>query len=357
MQKIEKPELKKKSKYFLSTYISAIFSRIPVLPLERLIILQQTNRMNKYKNLKGRTSNLSYLNNIRKKEGLKAIFKGNLTFLCKIIPNAALEFSFFEIIKKKISKNNLKKNYEKPLDNYKKKDLSFPENIKDKFFNQKLSNEKINFISGSLAGLISFYIVYPLDFCRIMSSLNKTPKNFYPPQILFYLYKKYGFKNLYKGSTITSLSYFPYCGFKFFFFDFNKKILIKIKNGDFLNFQKNSVKFENFDQNIKFRGDFEKNENFIQLNIFEKLWAGAFAGIFALVLVYPLEILGKRRIAQIFENKTKNFGYKDLFFFMFKRSGFKEFRYGLMSNFQKVAIINSVGFVMNDLFRENLKMK
>ena len=368
MQKVEIKELKKNSKYFLSTYISAICSRVPVLPLERLIILQQTNRMGKFKNLKGRTSNLSYLNNIRKKEGLKGIFIGNLTLLCKIVPHTALEFFFFEIIKKKLVKKKISKNqkklnkFNKKIDinfSLEKKQISFSEKKKEKFFNKKLSIEKINFISGSFAGLISFYIMYPMEFFRVMTGLDKGPKNFYLPKSLFFIYKKYGFKNLYKGSTIASLSYVPYCGFKFFFFEFNKKILKKIKNQNFFNYQKNSKaqKFPYFHANKKLTEDFEINPNFTKLNIFEKIFAGGFAGIFAQILVYPLEIMGKRRMTQILDNETKNFKYKDLFFFMFKRNGFKEFRNGLMSNCQKVSIISAIGFVMNDLFKENLKMK
>ena len=343
-KQIEKP------KFFISTYISALAARIPVLPLERLIILQQTNKMKKYQNYKGRTSNLNYLSNIVKKEGIKGIFKGNLTFICKIIPHTALEFYFFEIFKEKFLEK--KKNYlEKKFFEIEKKEMDIIiKDEKKKNLENKFGIEKINFFSGCFAGLFSFMIMYPMDFCRIMVNLNKTPKNnIFPHQNLFFLYKKYGFKNLYKGSFIAGLSYFPYCGFKFAFFEFNKKFIYNFKNG-ITNKKQNNSKNKN---NI----NFENNIKIKKLSILDKLLAGGLAGIFAQTLIYPLEILGKRRISQILENHTKNFTYKDLFVFMYKKGGLKEFRLGLMSNYQKVTIVNSIGFLINDLFKENLDMK
>ena len=102
----EQRKKKLNQKYFLSTYISSLVSRLPTLPLERLIILQQTGEITKFQNKKGHTSNFRYLRNISKKEGFLSIFKGNFFFFMLSHPQLRSGLLFVQLIQPVFAKTD-----------------------------------------------------------------------------------------------------------------------------------------------------------------------------------------------------------------------------------------------------------
>lgn len=119
-------------------------------------------------------------------------------------------------------------------------------------------------LAGSLAGSTAYSIMYPIDYTRCMIAINKVPKQIKFLKIPIYLKNRDGFLRLYRGLGATILGIFPYCGLKFGFFEFNKNFI------------------RNFRQKDK-------------LNKLENLFAGSLSGMAALNIIYPLDLLRKRR--------------------------------------------------------------
>jgi hypothetical protein len=58
-------------------------------------------------------------------------------------------------------------------------------------------------IGGSMSGILSYTLIYPLDLTKTMMSINRTPDNLSVFQSMNYLKNKYGYKSLYKGLGAT----------------------------------------------------------------------------------------------------------------------------------------------------------
>lgn len=128
----------------LSSGISSIVARTIVSPIDKYIIFKQTNT------------------NIKKQNGLKYIFKGNLINNIRVTINNVIELTLFEVLKK----NNDKKNY--------------------------------YLYYGMISGLASNSITYPLDTIRTNYICDKKAK----------------ISNLYKGFNASIFGYTIYTGIR-----------------------------------------------------------------------------------------------------------------------------------------------
>ena len=283
-------------KYLFSGLITTLISRIPALPLERVIIIQQANDSGKYainkkKKLKPRIFQI--LKVIYRREGISGILKGNGINSYKLGTYLSLELYLFEILKQKFARNRMKT------------------------YNQYIQE----LIAGGLAGTAAFYSIYPLEFARTMVSLNKTPKNATPYKTMKFVYKRHGFFNMYKGAIITCSQFIPYSGFKFAFFGL----------------------FQRFTQ--KFLGK-------QQLNSFENFMCGGISGVVACILMYPMDVIGKQRVLQLLNDDKKKFCYIKLCKNIYKEHGIGGFYSGTIANLYKCFIICSVSFMVNDHFKQ-----
>lgn len=118
-------------------------------------------------------------------------------------------------------------------------------------------------MAGSLAGSLAYTVMYPIDYTWCMISINKVPSDIKFINIISYLWKRDGFLKFYWGLSACILGAFPYCGLKFFFFEYFKKAAWV----------------------------FNKRE---ELTKIENLFCGSLAGISACTISYPLEVLRKR---------------------------------------------------------------
>ena len=119
-------------------------------------------------------------------------------------------------------------------------------------------------LSGSLAGCLAYTSVYPIDYTRCMISINKVPNNVKFWQTFNYLRKRDGFLKMYRGLSACLIGTFPYCGLKFYFFEYLQRITRKIAKKD-------------------------------SLGKIENLACGSGAGILACSITYPMDIMRKRR--------------------------------------------------------------
>ena len=295
----ETPEIPTISwKYLLSGLITTFLSRVPALPLERVIIIQQAHASTKFAtNKKKKIRPYQILKALYKKEGIRGILKGNGINAYKLGTYLSLELYLFEILKQKFARNRLKT------------------------YNQYIQE----LIAGSLAGTASFYCVYPLEFARVMVSLNKTPKNAPPYKLMKYLYKRHGFFNMYKGAIITCSQFIPYSGFKFAFFGL-------------------------FQRYTKYFLDKEK------LNSFENFMCGGMGGVVALLLMYPMDVIGIQRVVQLLSDDKRKFSYVKLCRSIYREHGVRGFYSGTRANVYKCFIICAVAMMVNDHFKEYLMM-
>jgi len=159
--------------------LSGMISRTATAPLE-LVKIQQQNKFVPYSNVK----------DVIRKEGLRGLWKGNLSNCVRIFPQMGINYGMYNIAKNTIDKTSIKN-----------------DNLK-------------NFISGSMAGTIAMTAVYPLENIRSRLSLQ-TNKNHYSG--IVDVFKKTPLRTLYYGLRMSIYGYTPYNGLSFMFYENMKK--------------------------------------------------------------------------------------------------------------------------------------
>ena len=156
------------------------FSRSVTAPFETVKILKQN-----YPNSYGKNNLFSIINDIHKKNGFRALFKGNLSNCIRIIPQNAIQLAGYNYISNKLQ-------------------------IDNKVYN--------SFISGATAGMISYTAIYPLETIRSKMTVNIDSSNQSYNNVFSTLkntYRKNGISRLYNGWQISVLGMIPYQGITF----------------------------------------------------------------------------------------------------------------------------------------------
>lgn len=298
---IKKSEGKKQIKYkslkiLISGTTSGLIGRLFVAPLERIILLKQTNELKKYTEGKNKKSFINIFRQILKQEGIKGLFKGFGMNCLRSVPLTALEFFFFDLNK----------------------------NLYYKLF-PNCSEYILNLFAGAIGGGMAYTVVYPIDFARTMVTVNSVPDEIPFFKILTHLKKKYGFFNMFKGLGANWIGILPYCGLKFFFFEY-------------------------FISNLK------KYRNSKILGKIDNLVLGGLAGSLACSLTYPLDVLRKRRQTQLLRDNTKKFDYHKLIYFIYQKQGFRGFYAGIGISILKNIPLTSLTFMMNEWCKNKFKI-
>ena len=160
--------------------MAGIISRSCTAPIE-LYKIQLQNQYIKEANIR----------NVIQKEGVRYLWKGNLTNCMRVFPQLAINFAVFEKSKSFFNTNN------------------------------ELLN---NFSSGALAGMVSMSSMYPLETIRTRLSLQMNKSHYKGP---INALKKMSFKGLYGGLGISLLGFGPFNALNFMFFYQLKKFFNK----------------------------------------------------------------------------------------------------------------------------------
>tara|TARA_Y100000589_G_C27058455_1_gene590340 strand:+ start:160 stop:960 length:801 start_codon:yes stop_codon:yes gene_type:complete len=163
----------------LSGGLAGVISRTGVAPLELWKIQSQASYM----------PNASF-KQVLNKEGIRYLWKGNLTNCIRIAPQTAINFAVFDK-----SKQYIHTPY---------KDLN-------------------HLICGGLAGSCAMATIYPLETIRSRLSLQ-TNKNHYNG--IYDCYKKITYREMYKGLGTSLLGITPYMAFSFTFYHKLKEYFI-----------------------------------------------------------------------------------------------------------------------------------
>ncbi|KAL7018082.1 hypothetical protein ACKWTF_010628 [Chironomus riparius] len=154
-----------------------------IAPLDRTKINFQINKHIKY----SFRNALGFIRRTYRREGFLALYRGNSATLARILPYAACQFAAFEQFKK----------------------LLHVDNSKDPHFRR--------FLAGSLAGIVSSSVTYPLDLARARMAITDKCgyKNIWDVFMSIYTKEK-GAISLFRGYLASVVGVVPYAGTSFF---------------------------------------------------------------------------------------------------------------------------------------------
>ena len=185
------------------------------------------------------------------------------------------------------------------------------------FFKDKIENKNmVNFASGCTAGLISMLITYPLETTRTYLSLQ-TNKNKYKG--IYDALRNTPLKQLYQGSKLSLMGFGGFSGLQYSSYYYINSL----------------IKDTYFDS---------------------KLVGGAFAGLFAVSITYPTDLVRRRLQLQGFDTTVPKYnGIIDACRKIFQKEGILGFYRGLGITYVKTAPAVAIQFWTIEMLNKYLK--
>ncbi|XP_012247948.1 mitochondrial coenzyme A transporter SLC25A42 [Bombus impatiens] len=238
-----------------------------------------------------------FLVNTLKTEGLLSLWRGNSATMVRIVPYSAVQFTAHEQWKRILGINGSER--EKP---------------------------GLNFLAGSLAGITSQGITYPLDLMRARMAVTQKAEYKTLRQIFVRIYVEEGILAYYRGFTATLLGVIPYAGCSFFTYDLLRNLL-----------NVHTVAIPGFSTS---------------------LICGAIAGMVAQTSSYPLDIVRRRMQTSAIHGPMNSQHYHTITSTVtkiYKEEGIMAFYKGLSMNWVKGPIAVGISFATHDLIRDALR--
>ncbi|KAL3280872.1 hypothetical protein HHI36_004100 [Cryptolaemus montrouzieri] len=269
--------------------IAGALAKTSIAPLDRTKINFQIGK-SPYSTRKA----FKFLRQTYKQEGFLALWRGNSATMARIVPYAAIQFTAHEQWKKILGVDATA---------------------------EKKSPGKL-FLSGSLAGVTSQSLTYPLDLARARMAVTKKTEYSNLRQVFVKTYREEGIRTFYRGYIPTIAGVIPYAGVSFFTYDTLKQF---------------------------YKDKFHQNTT---LYPFVSLLFGAIAGMLGQTSSYPLDII-RRRMQTDTEGK-----YPTIFAtikYMHRTEGLWRALYkGLSMNWIKGPIAVGISFATYDNIKESL---
>ncbi|KAK6462651.1 mitochondrial carrier protein [Scheffersomyces coipomensis] len=314
-----------------------------IAPLDRIKILFQTSNP-EFLKYRGKFSGLFKASNkIWMTDGFWGLYQGHSVTLLRIFPYAAIKFVAYEQIRTMLIPNDL---YE---------------------------TAARRFLAGSLSGLASVFLTYPLDLVRVRMAFEtrNLQHQYTHPQHQYYVTHHKGrvistihtiFKekpihklndpnwlkfqrqilppyllsisNFYRGFAPTILGMIPYAGVSFYTHDlihdvFRSKYLAKYTVQDY---QLNSNTI------VKSKGGKEINshDSRVPLKAYAQLIAGGLAGLCSQTAAYPFEVIRRRMQVGGAINQGQFLSFRSTAQLIFRENGLNGFFVGLTIGYIKV---------------------
>lgn len=265
-------------------------AKTAIAPLDRTKITFQINN----KRYSTKAAFRFILTSLRN-EGFFALWRGNSATMARIIPHAAIQFTSHEQWKKvlKIDVDGVHSH-----------------------------SSKLKFLAGSLAGLTSQSLTYPLDLARARMAV--TPKGVYTSlvQVFVRIFKEEGIAAFYKGYWATVLGVVPYAGVSFYTYGSLQKT-VETSYG-----RKNAV---------------------------TNLVCGAVAGAFGQTSSYPLDIVRRRMQTSAITGREYSSIAQTLVSIYREEGIFRGLYKGLSMNWIKGPIAVGISFATYDHFRDYMR--
>ena len=261
--------------------LAGITSRTITSPFERLKMLRQIHpHIYSSKNI---PNSLIY---IYKNEGPKALFKGNFTNSLRVFPQTAIQFSAF--------------------------------NFFNELFKTRFEKKTNYFLSGGMAGVISYTAIYPLETVRSKISVQES-NGIYKGigDCLKQSIDKNGVRSLYRGCGLSAIGMMPFQGTNFLTYNYLK--------------------------------DKYNKEN----NKFLSLLFGSWSGVAGVSVSYPFDTI-KRRLQLSGEQGNPCYkGIFDCMKYIYRTQGIIGFYRGLLPCYTKIFPANGIYFLVLELFSKS----
>lgn len=170
--------------------IAGALAKTTIAPLDRTKINFQINKEIPY----SFRAALAFLRNTYTKEGFAALWRGNSATMARIIPYSAIQFTAHEQWKKLLQ------------------------------VDRNEDTKVRRFLAGSLAGITSQSLTYPLDLARARMAVTDKYSGYRTLREVFVkIWQCEGPRTFYRGYWATILGVIPYAGMSFFTYDTLKK--------------------------------------------------------------------------------------------------------------------------------------
>ena len=266
------------------------------------------------------------MRDINRQDGLRGLFRGHSATLLRIFPYAAIKFVAYEQIRS----------------------LLIP--------SQKQETPFRRLISGSLAGVTSVFLTYPLEVIRVrlafetkkdsrssLSSICRQIYNEHPPNVarsaasfepapvaaVAASTPKSGLINFYRGFTPTVVGMVPYAGMSFLSHDIASDWLRIPVLAPYTTTSPRTSKDHNEQPILKY---------------WAELLAGGFAGLVSQTASYPFEVVRRRMQVGGAVGDGHRLGMAETTAKVWTESGFKGFWVGLTIGYVKVVPMAAVSF-------------
>ncbi|EDO14901.1 hypothetical protein Kpol_348p5 [Vanderwaltozyma polyspora DSM 70294] len=304
--------------------ISGSCAKTLIAPLDRIKILFQTSNPHYAKYTGSLTGLVEAAKHIWSHEGFRGLFQGHSVTLIRIFPYAAVKFVAYEQIRASLIPS---KEYE---------------------------IHWRRMLSGSLSGLCSVFITYPLDLIRVRlayvtdhqriklmevveqiysepASITLTSKHYIPGWFAHWC-------NFYRGYIPTVLGMIPYAGVSFFAHD----LLHDMFRSPLL--REHAVLKLTADQELERK----KKKQRVPLKTWAELIAGGVAGMASQTAAYPFEIIRRRLQVSALSVRTmyshKFESISEIAKIIYKERGWRGFYVGLSIGFIKVTPMVACSF-------------
>eukprot|EP00128_Syssomonas_multiformis_P009485 Colp12_sorted_trinity150504_noHs@7920 len=284
--------------------IAGMCAKTAVAPFDRLKILLQGS----HKNYSHLTITAAF-KRIYVAEGFSGLWKGNGAMMVRIFPYAGVQFLSYEHYRHFFDQNN-------------------PSNpVLNKFF------------AGSMAGITSVMMTYPLDVIRAQLAYQVTTRRYLG---IIHCVKRTvaeeGFRGLYKGFFPTIYGMIPYAGFSFFTFELLQSTVRRVAK-------------ERYDYCLT-TGTHAK-----KVSAVTDFLCGALAGIVAQSFSYPFDVVRRRmQVATLAKEEglvatPGALGTLGALVSLFKEGGFRSIYRGLSLNYIKAPVQVAVSFTVYHILK------
>ncbi|XP_011352279.1 mitochondrial coenzyme A transporter SLC25A42 isoform X1 [Ooceraea biroi] len=226
-------------------------------------------------------------------EGLLSLWRGNSATMIRIIPYSAVQFTAHEQWKRILNVNGSES--KKPW---------------------------ASFLAGSLAGVTSQTMTYPLDLMRARMAVTLKAEYKTLRQVFWRIYKDEGILAYYRGFTATLLGVIPYAGCSFFTYDMLRNFLTV-----------HTVTIPGFSTS---------------------LICGGIAGMVGQTSSYPLDIVRRRMQTSAIKGQHYH-TITSTIVKIYTEEGIMAFYKGLSMNWVKGPIAVGISFATHDTIRDTLR--
>lgn len=218
----EKNHLSNVQKVYTSLVAGAAagaLAKTVIAPLDRTKINFQISKM-PY----SQKAAIDFLIQTYKKDGLISLWRGNSATMVRIVPYSAIQFASHEQWKQLLNINGKETyviNYDKKKKKIKTENIFFYQDILENncrllFFSRPPLKR---LLAGSLAGVTSQSMTYPLDLARARMAVTQKAEYSTLRSVFYQIYKTEGILAFYRGFFATILGVVPYAGCSFFTYD------------------------------------------------------------------------------------------------------------------------------------------